>query len=114
MNTKEKLENLKEENPNTITAEVIKEALEYTDDYLWFFNDLMQYGCQSWMIWSLIYYKDTHTFYDKHYNEIENIRHQLKEEWIIENVPDWDLKNHYAWLAFEHVAYNIYNQLQED
>ena len=35
-----------------------------------FFDDLFRCGCQSGFISSLIYYADTHAFYDKHYYEI--------------------------------------------
>ena len=43
---KKKLEILLEENPNTITAVVVQEALDSEDPKSWF-NDLLQYGCQS-------------------------------------------------------------------
>ena len=39
------------------------------------------------MVSSLIYYKDTHEFYDKHYNEIEDIRCQLEDDGIEVNLP---------------------------
>ena len=59
----------------------------------------------------MIRYSDTHKFYDKFYDEIEDIRFELQEQGILENnFIDSDLKNYLAWLAFEHVAYNIYNQ----
>jgi hypothetical protein len=32
------------------------------------------------MVNSMIYYEDTHKFYDKHYDEIEEIRSKLKDE----------------------------------
>ncbi len=62
----------------------------------------------------MIRYSDTHKFYDKYYDEIEDIRFELQETGILENLNlDQDLKNYFAWLAFEHVAYNIYNQIEE-
>ena len=76
---KEKLKILLQKNPNTITAEVVQVALDSEDPKL-FFQDLLQYGCQSGMVSSLIRYSDTHTFYDKHYDEIENIRLELQEQ----------------------------------
>jgi len=108
-----KLEKLREENSSTITEAVINDVLDYGyDDPKVFFEDVLQHGCQWGTVSSMIYYTDTHTFYDKFYNEIEDIRLELQEEWIIWNEPiDSDLKNYYAWLAYEHVAYNIYNQL---
>lgn len=110
---REKLEILLKENPNTIMAEVIEEALA-EEDPKYFFEHLLQYGCQSWFVWSMIRYSDTHKFYDKYYDEIEDIRFELQETGILENLNlDQDLKNYFAWLAFEHVAYNIYNQIEE-
>lgn len=109
---KAKLKKLAQENIGTITEDVINEALDY-DNPKTFFKDLFQNWCQSWIVWSLIYYVDTHKFYDKHYSEIEDIRYELQEEWILSNeFIQSDIKNHYAWLAFEHVAYRIYNELE--
>ena len=56
------------------------------------------------MIGSLIYYHDTHAFFDRHYDEIQQIRWQLEEDGILPSVEAHDLKNFYAWLAFEEVA----------
>lgn len=105
---------LLKENPNSITEAVITEALSDTyDEPKDFFKLLFEYGCQSWMVSSMIYYVDTHKFYDKHYNEIEDIRFELQDLWIENNNIDSDLKNYYAWLSFEHVAFKIYDQLGE-
>ena len=111
---REKLQKMLDENQGTITAAVIEDALDYGyDEPQLFFEDLLQHGCQWGTVSSMIYYYDTHKFYDKHYDEIEDIRLELQEEWILWNEPiDSDLKNYYAWLAYEHVAYNIYNELE--
>ena len=67
------------------------------------------------MVSSLIYYKDTHEFYDKYYNEIEDIRCQLEDDGIEVNSPKCsDLKNFYTWLSFEQCAYKIYSDLEMD
>ena len=111
---KAKLQKLLEENQGTITEAVINEALNYWyDEPKQFFEDVLQYGCQWGTVSSMIYYTDTHKFYDTHYDEIEDIRLELQDEWILWNEPiDSDIKNHYAWLAHEHVTYSIYNQLE--
>ncbi len=44
------------------------------------------------MIGSLIYYKDTHSFYDKYYTEIEDIRWELEAEGIEINITDQKLR----------------------
>jgi len=67
------------------------------------------------MVSSLIYYADTHAFYEKHYDEIEDIRCQLIHDGIEVNFPECsDIKNFYAWLSFEQRAYEIYNTLERD
>ncbi len=111
---REKLQKMLDENQGTITATVIEDALDYGyHEPQQFFKDLLQHGCQWGTVSSMIYYYDTHRFYDKFYDTIEDIRLELQEEWILWNEPiDSDLKNYYAWLAYEHVAYNIYNELK--
>jgi uncharacterized protein YifN (PemK superfamily) len=61
---KENLIKLLEKNNWNITSEVIKEAMNYD-------------SCISWIVSSLIRYKDTHEFYEKYYDEIEEIRSEL-------------------------------------
>ena len=113
---KAKLQKLLEENLWTITEDVITEALSsWYEDVKDFFLDLQKMGCQSWIVSSMIRYNDTHKFYDKHYDEIEDIRLELQEEWILwNNLIDQDLKNYLAWLSYEHIAYSIYNQIWEE
>ena len=67
--------------PHSIQAEVAQSALEY-DDPQSFFDDLLQHGCISGMVSSLIYYADTHAFYDKHYEEIEELRQSMKGQQV--------------------------------
>ena len=111
---KDTLQKLLEDNQGNITQAVIDEALDYHSPKE-FFEDLLQHGCQSWMISSLIYYKDTHEFYEKHYDEIEDIRCQLTDDGIEVNIPQCtDLKNFYAWLSFEQRAYELHNELEMD
>lgn len=107
----EKLKQLLEESHWNITEEVIKEAMDYHSPKE-FFEDLLQYGCESWMVSSLIYYKDTHEFYDKHYEEIEELRTELAEQGIEISIPSHsDLKNFFAWLSFEERARELYDEL---
>jgi len=58
----------------------------------------------------LIWYTDTHAFFDRHYDEIEELRFRLEDEGIHPRI--WgDLKNFYAWLAFEEVARDMAQEL---
>ena len=102
-----KLNQLQSQHHNDITSCVISEALEYHDPSS-FFSDLMEYGCSSGIVSSLIYYTDTHKFYDTHYDEIE----ELRTDFDITIDPDQDLKNQLAWMAFEYNAHYLGNILE--
>ena len=107
------LEQICIDNPESIKSAVAQEALEY-DDPQSFFDDLLQHGCISGMVSSLIYYADTHGFYDKHYEEIEELRTEYEES-IGESLQiNNDLKNYLAWFAFEQVAYQLVNEFVFD
>jgi len=101
------------DNPNSIKAEVAEEALDH-DDPQTFFKDLLQHGCISGMVGELIYYKDTHIFYDKHYAEIETLRDEYEESTGEPLKIKNDLKNYLAWFAFEQVAYQLVSEIEPE
>ncbi len=100
--------------PNTLRAAVAQEALDCGYDIAAFFTDLLHHGCQSGMISSLIYYHDTHAFFDKHYDEIEALRYELEHELGEPLKPQGDLKNWYAWIAFEETARMMSDLCEDD
>ena len=59
-----------------IAGYVAREALEH-DDTLSFFHNLSQHGCVSGIVGNLIYYSNTHVFFEMFYDEIQ----ELKEDW---------------------------------
>ena len=64
------------------------------------------------MVGSLIYYQDTHDFYEKHYDEIEEIRDELVEQGMEVCLPSHnDLKNFFAWMSFEERARELYDDM---
>ena len=80
-----------------------------------FFNDLEDRGCGSGIVSSMIYCNDTHAFYDKYLDQIEDIRREyqgvigdvfFKDETTYKNIS---YKNDQAWFAFEKVADDIFN-----
>lgn len=104
------LENIATVNPPTIKSFVAKEALEYSN-ISDFFNDLSKNGCVSGMVGSLIYYNQTHQFFEEHYDEIEEIRLQYEEESGMQLSIEHDLKNTLAWFAFEQTAFHLATEL---
>jgi len=92
--------------PNSIRASVAREALDYYD-VTSFFTDILQHGCISGMVGSLIYYTDTHAYFDKHYEAIERVRDEVEENLGEALNISGDLKNCLAWFAFEETAYQL-------
>ena len=95
----------------TLRGAVAQEALDFwSDDPRQMFTDLAMAGCQSGMIQSLIYYYDTHGFFDTFYDEIE----ELREDWEDQSGEPiqirGDLKNFFAWFAFEETAFRMANE----
>lgn len=107
---KSKLDNLHSVHAGTIKSCVIDEALEYCS-IKEFFSDLQTHGCRSGIVSSLIYYSDTHEFFDNHYDEIESIREEVEFELGEPLRLHGDLKNELAWIAFEHEAYHLADDL---
>ena len=68
---------------------------------------LQCWGCQGGTVSSLIYYNQTHAFYDKHYQEIEDLREEYEDNFGHPLVIKGDLKNWFAWFAFQETAFQI-------
>lgn len=101
------LENIRKAEPGTIRAAVAEEALDYHSEPMAFFHDLQNCGCACGLVGSLIYYADTHDFFDAHYDEIEELREEYESNMGEAIRLKGDLKNFYAWFAFEETAYRM-------
>lgn len=102
------LEAIRDKEPGTIRADVADYALNYhADDPARFFEDLSRHGCASGMIDHLIYYVDTHTWFDRYYDEIEDLREGCEDSLGEPLCIRGDLKNWLAWFAFEETAFRI-------
>ena len=113
-NIREALEQRLEGENNQLIAYAIETILEQDEDYMqgWI-EDLLQHGCVSGMVGALIYYSDTHAFFDKFYEEIEDLRTEYLEQGfdILANIGDSDLKNQLAWFGFEEAVRKIADEL---
>lgn len=90
-----------ENNPNSIESKVAIEARDYHENITAFFTDLLQFGCVSGLVSSLTHTRHTHQFFDDHYIEIENIRCDLEDSLGQPIQVMGELKNFFAWLGFE-------------
>jgi len=99
--------------PDSLVGEVARIVAECCDnDPTGFLRDLAQHGCISGMVSDLVYYTDTHAFFDRHYDEIERLREEIEES-LGEPLPiSGDLKNALAWFAFEQTAMSIARDLE--
>ena len=121
--TKENIEKLK--GKSALTDYVLGYVLEQWDDYddkKVIFSDVLEHGCQSGIVTSLIYYDDTTNFYDNHKKDIDALLAELMEDTGIYNPSElfgdkWDRedplaldvlnKNLLAWFAFEETLRQI-------
>ena len=108
---KSSLEKIIENEPHSLKSYVAKEAIEQ-ESILSFFQDLSQYGCVSGMVSSLIYYYQTHQFFDDFFDEINELRCRFEEQIGQPMNLGHDLKNHLAWFAFEQTAFDLANELE--
>lgn len=107
---KSELEAISNKTPGSLRAAVADEALDYCDPQS-FFTDLLKHGCISGMVCSLIYYADTHAFFDTHYSEIETLREETEDNLGMPLTIKGDMKNFLAWFAFEETACQIAMEL---
>ena len=108
---RKKLEEAKE--INEVRDYVIDDILEYDSDEEMEarIKDLVTHGCSGGSVCGLIYYVDTHKFFDKYYEDIQEIINEYKDSTGIFPEYKGDMKNWYAWFAFEQEAFNLANEL---
>ncbi len=110
MKPQKKLKKIIKDTPATIEAFVAQEALGH-ENLSHFFNDLATYGCVSGMVSSLIYYRQTHQFFDCYYEQINELRLEYEENTGTQIQLGSDLKNTLAWFAFEETAFQMGSDL---
>lgn len=106
------LQSLAKQQESLLGNEVAKILLSCElSDLKAYISDILKHGCVSGIVSELIYYSDTHEFYDRHYFEIEALRAAYEEIHGIQLTVQGDLKNAYAWFAFEWIVTEIVNDV---
>lgn len=123
--TLKNIKSIKQNTHSELENEVCDYIIENWNDYdnkKSIFTDVLNYGCQSGVVGSLIYYSDTNAFYEKHKEEINELLYNLMNECGIYSPKDlfrdkWDEqdplctdcsnKNLLAWFGFEETLRNI-------
>ena len=75
-------------------------------------EDITTYGCASGTVPALTYYSDTEAFFDRHSEEIFELIEDAAEEGIIDKKQIELSKNNLAWTAFELIAWEIRDELE--
>ena len=124
MTVKRKLNRLKGQ--NSLKDYVIDYFLD-EDNVKQQMKDLQQYGCQSGMIGTLIYYYDTERFYNRYKDEINELANELVDSTgynsLFDLIPslekddqlmlDSHNQNTLAWFGFEETSNRLYEELFE-
>lgn len=90
-----------------LTRNVAKMILAQFEDPITAINNLLNHGCISGMVSGLVFYSETRAFYDENYHEIEDLRQEWEKSVGEPLTVKGDLKNFFAWFAFEQVAYDL-------
>ena len=75
-------------------------------------ENITTYGCVSGTVPALTYYSDTEAFFDRHSEEIFELIEDMAEEGIIDKKQIELSKNNLAWTAFELIAWEIRDELE--
>ena len=105
-------ENLKNEVMEILEGMAVDSSLEIV------INEVLQHGCISGIVGSLIYYYQTEAFFDRHKNAINELAHELSEDIygnpfeIYHNLNGGCSKNNMAWFGFEEMTRIIASELE--
>ena len=95
-------------------AEIILDQVDgmNNEEILEYVAQIINYGCVSGIVTSLITYKDTDEFFNNHSNEILELLDNDKEEGILDiNEIEFN-KNWLSWYAFERITFDIQYELE--
>ena len=96
-------------------AEIIVNMLDENatnEEVIGTLEDITTYGCASGTVPALVYYSDTEAFFDRHSEEIFELIENMAEEGIIDKKQIELSKNNLAWTAFELIAWEIRDELE--
>lgn len=113
---------------NSMLNEVIDNILLKVEDYNEieeYIKEILEHGCISGIVPSMIYYSDTTEFYKRHKEKINNLLYDYMQDigtYEIEKIlKDWDTEdplalyqynqNLLSWFAFEETTFRIAQEL---
>lgn len=105
-------ENLKNEVMEILEGMAIDSNLETV------IEEVLEHGCISGVVGSLVYYYQTEAFFNRHKDAINELAHELSEEIygnpfeIYHNLNGGCSKNNMAWFGFEEITRIIASELE--
>jgi len=102
------LKRILKDNIWNITEAVIKEIIE-DENPMESLLRIQEYGVEGWLIECLAFEKDCIKFFNKHYDQIEELRKYLQDIWNEITIPSgYSSKAYFAMFAFKHIAFDLY------
>jgi len=108
-----KLKNIREQCDNKLIQRVIDDALDHGDEAKVYLDNVRRSGCQSGTVSGLVYYCDTHRFFDEYYNEIEDAFYEYSEDVGEQPKIVGDIKNWFAWFGYEWAVGEVLRKMEE-
>ena len=112
MNIISRLNNFKDEEQSDLMIAIIEDILSVSTDeeeVKEYMENVIDFGCASGIVSSLIYYYQTDEFFKTHFEEIFELCNELKEEGI--NLEFELTANDFSWFAYEVLVDRLYNEL---
>lgn len=92
-----------------VALDILNEEDEDIESHM---KDVMNHGCVSGTVSSMIYYNDTRKFFEKHYDEIFDLIEGLRCEFDIDAIVKEFNFNNLSWLAYEECTRKLMNELE--
>lgn len=110
------LKNIKKTDAGTIREQILKDA-EDAGDAVSYIKDAAEHGCIGGNCYNLVYYTDTHAFYAKYADEIDELLDNCDVSPVLEDsdgrIKGGDLRNFLVWWAYETQAQEIMSELED-
>lgn len=87
-------------------------------------QEILEHGCVSGTVGSMVYYSDTVAFFDKYADDIYDLIDSWDPEFFLDSLKNHvstteiilncdSAKNQIAWMSYEEIAYELSNALEE-
>ena len=89
------------------TIDIILDQVDNEEELDLYINQVLQYGCQSGCVSSLIYTSDCREFVKNNIDEVLQVYNETRVD--CSGIPEELDVNYLAWTAFEYICFRIKN-----